>query len=245
MIVLISCTRFESRPYLVIYSWYFVVYDSAQPRTVTHALNCDTIHAINHVMEKDDLHLASHQMEIFFRVTGTCAGNSPVTGEFPVVRPVTRSFDVSLICAWINGWVNSREAGDLRRNRAHYDVILMVQITLLITIFQLCINPNIIIRMQFLKHITFYETPQILRIPPHMVHFCVYPDNHYDYSEPKLCIPTHCKRNSYMSTTYTRMTGVQSLCCMCLFTPKWYTCRAMDHHSYEIKTNFPSNLNYS
>ena len=31
----------------------------------------------------------------------------------------------SLICAWINGWVNNREAGDLRRHRAHYDVIVI------------------------------------------------------------------------------------------------------------------------
>ena len=31
----------------------------------------------------------------------------------------------SLICVWINDWVNNREAGDLRRYRAHYDVILM------------------------------------------------------------------------------------------------------------------------
>ena len=31
----------------------------------------------------------------------------------------------SLICAWINGWVNNREAGDSRRHRAHYDVIVM------------------------------------------------------------------------------------------------------------------------
>ena len=31
----------------------------------------------------------------------------------------------SLICARINGWVNYREAGDLRRYRAHYDVIVM------------------------------------------------------------------------------------------------------------------------
>ena len=30
-----------------------------------------------------------------------------------------------LICAWINGWVNNREAGDLRRNRAHYDVTVI------------------------------------------------------------------------------------------------------------------------
>ena len=28
----------------------------------------------------------------------------------------------SLICVWINGWVNNREAGDLRRHRGHYDV---------------------------------------------------------------------------------------------------------------------------
>ena len=28
------------------------------------------------------------------RVTGLCAGNSPVTGEFPAQRPVMRSFDV-------------------------------------------------------------------------------------------------------------------------------------------------------
>ena len=32
----------------------------------------------------------------------------------------------SLICAWIKGWVNTREAGDLRRHRAHYDVIVMM-----------------------------------------------------------------------------------------------------------------------
>ena len=33
----------------------------------------------------------------------------------------------SLICAWINGWVNNREAGDLRRHRAHYDVTVMAR----------------------------------------------------------------------------------------------------------------------
>ena len=31
----------------------------------------------------------------------------------------------SLTCAWINGWVNNHEAGDLRRHRAYYDVIVM------------------------------------------------------------------------------------------------------------------------
>ena len=37
-------------------------------------------------------------------------------------RPVTRSVDVFFD---LNDWVNNREAGDLRRRRAHYDVIVM------------------------------------------------------------------------------------------------------------------------
>ena len=53
-----------------------------------------------------------------------CAWNSPVTGEFPTQRPVTQSFDV-LLCAWINGWVNNREAGDMRRHRGDFDVIVV------------------------------------------------------------------------------------------------------------------------
>ena len=32
----------------------------------------------------------------------------------------------SLICVWINDWVNNREAGDLRRYHAHYNVTVML-----------------------------------------------------------------------------------------------------------------------
>ena len=35
-----------------------------------------------------------HQMEAFSALLAICAGNSPVPGEFPAQRPVTRSFDV-------------------------------------------------------------------------------------------------------------------------------------------------------
>ena len=44
-------------------------------------------------------------------------------GEFPSKRPLTRSFDVNLRI--INGWLNNCEAGDLRRHRVQYDVIVM------------------------------------------------------------------------------------------------------------------------
>ena len=35
-----------------------------------------------------------HQMETFSALLAICAGNSPVHGEFPTQRPVTRGFDV-------------------------------------------------------------------------------------------------------------------------------------------------------
>ena len=64
-----------------------------------------------------------HQMEIFSALLALCVGNSPVTGEFPIERPVTRSFGV-----FFDLRVNNRGAGDLRRHRAHYDVIIIYAI---------------------------------------------------------------------------------------------------------------------
>ena len=69
-----------------------------------------------------------HQMETFSALLALCVGNSPVTGEFPSQMPVTRSFDVLFICAWINGSVSNLEAGDLRRHHAHYDVVVMINL---------------------------------------------------------------------------------------------------------------------
>ena len=66
-----------------------------------------------------------HQMETFSALLASFARNSPVPGEFPAQRPVTRSFAFSLICVGMNGWVNNREAGDLRHYRAHYAVTIM------------------------------------------------------------------------------------------------------------------------
>ena len=44
--------------------------------------------------EKTFLTWWRHQMETFSALLAICAGNSPVTGEFPTQRPVTRFFDV-------------------------------------------------------------------------------------------------------------------------------------------------------
>ena len=68
---------------------------------------------------------ALHMMT-FSALLALCAGNSPVTGESPHKGQWRRALVFSLICAWINGWLNNREAGYLRRHRAHYDVAVMV-----------------------------------------------------------------------------------------------------------------------
>ena len=60
-----------------------------------------------------------HQMETFSALLAICAGNSPHKGLW------RGALTVSLICARINGWVNNREAGDLRRHRTHYDVTVV------------------------------------------------------------------------------------------------------------------------
>ena len=62
----------------------------------------------------------AYQMETFSALLAPCAPvNSPHKGQWRV------ALMCSLICAWTNGSVNNREAGDLRRHRAHYDVIVM------------------------------------------------------------------------------------------------------------------------
>ena len=49
-----------------------------------------------------------------FRVTG------PLCGQW------RGALMFSLICTWMNGWVNNREAGDLRQHHAHYGITVML-----------------------------------------------------------------------------------------------------------------------
>ena len=60
-----------------------------------------------------------------FRVTGPLCGEFTGPGEFPNTGQWRGALMFYLICARINGWANNGEAGDLRRYRAHCDVMLM------------------------------------------------------------------------------------------------------------------------
>ena len=55
-----------------------------------------------------------------FRITG------PMCGEFTPYKGQWRGTLIFyLMCAWTNGWVSTRDASDLRRNRAHYNITVM------------------------------------------------------------------------------------------------------------------------
>ena len=65
-----------------------------------------------------------HQMETFSALLAIWAGNSPGPVNSLHKGQWRGALMFSLICVWINGWVNNREAGDLRCHCAHYDIIV-------------------------------------------------------------------------------------------------------------------------
>ena len=84
-------------------------------------------------------------METFSALLAICAGNSPSLGNSPHKGQWRGALMLSLICVWINGWVNNREAGDLRCYRVHYDVTVMNRIIfniILIATYIVCDYPE-------------------------------------------------------------------------------------------------------
>ena len=65
-----------------------------------------------------------HQMETFSALLALCTGNSPVTGEFPSQRPMTRNFVVYFDLR-LNKRLSKWWGWDLRRHCAHHDVTVI------------------------------------------------------------------------------------------------------------------------
>ena len=78
-------------------------------------------------------------METFSALLAICVDNSPVSGEFPAQSQWCGALMFSLICTWMDNWINNREAGDLRHQCNHYDVTVMRAIG---NKFQLNLNQN-------------------------------------------------------------------------------------------------------
>ena len=64
-------------------------------------------------------------MKTFSELLAFCVENSPVTFEFPAQKPATRSFDVFFDLHLNQQLANNGDTGNLRRHRAHYDVIVI------------------------------------------------------------------------------------------------------------------------
>ena len=86
-----------------------------------------------------------YQMETFSALLAICAGNSPVPGEFPIQRPVTRSFDVffdlhqnkRLSKQWWGWWFETPPC-PLRRHRNVLNHQRSVHVDMIYKVFKRC-----------------------------------------------------------------------------------------------------------
>ena len=104
---------------------FFVIIMQLQSQEIKHCFY-DCFDCRVHRQAKYLKDMMTSSMETFSALLAICVGihlspvNSPHKGQW------RGALVFSSICVWINGWVNIREAGDLKRHRAHY--IYMVYI---------------------------------------------------------------------------------------------------------------------
>ena len=128
-------------------SWGFVMHSGKENRCILVQLFDLVIHMtlINHLLHQPPKWIQNTQVTCPWRKTCSivCMRNHMMTSSngniFRVTGPLCGEFHRSsvnsphkgqwrgalmfyLICAWTNGWVSNREAGDLRRHRTQYDV---------------------------------------------------------------------------------------------------------------------------
>ena len=160
-------------------------------------------------------------MEAFSALLALCAGNSPVSMNSPHKGQWRGALMFSLICAWIYNWVNNREAGDLRRHRGHYDVIVMSShcltfITPFTTLFiirhksnhssytQIFITPLITYPINF-SHSTLFFAPHMIHQTLHLLpHIYIYIPTQSSQSHTFVTIPNihHTIRHSWNTSSF-------------------------------------------
>ena len=70
-----------------------------------------------------------HQMETFSASLAFVPGNHRSPVNSPHKGQCHGALIFSLICVWINDWVNNREDGEFRRHRDYYDVTVMGEVS--------------------------------------------------------------------------------------------------------------------
>ena len=115
----------------------FVFVNKNQKRHNSQMMFCNEIVGVSRVI-RDRLYNKSRHGHIDIKDHDDVIKWKHFPRNWPFVREIHRSpvnfphkgqwrgaLMFSLIYAWINDWVNNREAGDLRRQHGHYDVIVM------------------------------------------------------------------------------------------------------------------------
>ena len=148
-----------------------------------------------------------HQMETFSALLAICAGNSRVNS--PHKGQWRGALMFSSICAWINGWINNREVGDLRRNRAHYDVTVMLKQTQCSQRWWITITKVRLVKLWRPTGFFLYHPPNILEIYSFLWAqcwpacakwiLCIKPMLYW-WRIPVLTSPKHSKMSCYVST---------------------------------------------
>ena len=95
--------------YLILTTWYWNTFRITGPLSRQSTGQHDDVIKWKHVPRHWPFVQGIHRSPVNSPHNGQCRG----------------ALMFSLICAWINGWVNNGEAGDLRRHSAHYDVTIM------------------------------------------------------------------------------------------------------------------------
>ena len=107
-----SCPGKLRIPYTTIY--YIYIYNSPHQEVALNVMSrvvvMPSVLSLLTVLWRGNPSWWRHQMKTFSALLAICAGNSPVTGEFPAQRPVTRSFDVFFgLC--LNEWLSKQSWG--------------------------------------------------------------------------------------------------------------------------------------
>ena len=113
-------------------------------------LSCNNIGTISKLSVHGYISWWRHQMETISALLTICAGNSPVRGEFPTQRPVTRSFDAffdlrmnkRLSKQWWGWWFDTPSCSLW----GQHNLLATYLITILDYMFRCCLIMNCIVK---------------------------------------------------------------------------------------------------
>ena len=129
LVINVTCVSGQTHLFTLVQGSFYTrpAKDGRRHIVVSHRLQAHVqkmIHVVSKIIEDNANTWWRHRIETFSVLLTFCDGNPPA--DSPHKGPVGhRALMFPLICAWTNRYSNNRDAGELRRHRAHYDVTAM------------------------------------------------------------------------------------------------------------------------